>query len=122
MIYIFGAIFALLLTAGNTMYKYAVDAANFELTPEFIFSKKMISFIFSWQLISGLSLFVIATMLSFWMLTKYEFSAIQAVTVPVVMGLSFMVGAWILNEEGLSALNYVGLAILVVGVVLAAWR
>ncbi|MDX1766355.1 MAG: hypothetical protein R3313_05400 [Candidatus Saccharimonadales bacterium] len=122
MIYIWGAIFALLLTAGNTMYKYAVDAANFEISPSFIFSKKMLSFIFSWQLLSGLALFVAATMLSFWMLTKYEFSAIQAVTVPVVMALSFMVGAWILNEDSLSAINILGLLVLVVGVVLAAHR
>ena len=122
MIYLFGAIFALLLTAGNTMYKYAVDAANFEISPEFIFSKKMVSFLLSWQLLSGLALFIVATMLSFWMLTKYEFSAIQAVTVPVVMGLSFMVGAWILNEESLSAINYFGLGVLVLGVILAAWR
>jgi drug/metabolite transporter (DMT)-like permease len=122
MIYIFGILFSLFIVAGNTLYKYAVDAAGFEISSDFLLSKKFLSFIFSWQLLGGLSLFIIGSGISFWMLTKFEFSAIQAVSVPVVMGLSFLVGQFLLHEENLSLLNYLGLLIIVVGVVLAAHR
>lgn len=122
MIYLFGIIFSALIVAGNSMYKLGVDAAGFELSSSFLLSKKMLSFLISWQLVSGLILFTAATGISFWMLTKFEFSAIQAVTVPVVMGLSFIVGGYIFHEESLSLINYVGLAVIIAGVMLAAHR
>ena len=122
MIYLFGVIFSTLLVLGNSLYKLAVDAAGFEISSDFLLSKKMVAFLFSWQLVGGVTAFVAATGVSFWMLTKYEFSAIQAVSVPVVMGLSFVVGSFVFHEENLSLLNYAGLAVIVVGVILAAQR
>lgn len=122
MIYIFGILFSVLIVVGNSLYKLAVEAANFEPTPDFFFSRKMISFVTSWQLLGGLAFFLVATGISFWMLTKFDFSAIQAVTVPVVMGLSFAAGAFVFNEDSLSLINYVGLIIIIVGVILAAQR
>ena len=122
MIYFYGALFSVLIVIGNSLYKLAVDNAGFELSAGFLLSKKMLSFLASWQLLGGLGFFIAATGLSFWMLTKFEFSAIQAVTVPVVMGLSFAAGAFIFNEENLSFINYVGLAVIIAGVILAAHR
>lgn len=122
MIYVFGVIFSMLLVIGNSLYKLAVDAAGFELSSDFLLSKKFLAFLLSWQLIGGVIAFVAATGVSFWMLTKFEFSAIQAVSVPVVMGLSFMVGAFVFHEENLSLLNYAGLAVIVIGVIMAAQR
>ena len=119
MLYIFGFIFASLLVIGQTYYKYAVERAAFEPTVAFIFSKKMLDFLLSWQFLTGLTMFILASLISFWMLTKYQFTSIQAVTVPVVMGLSYVVGAWLFKDT-LSGINYLGLAILVVGVVLAS--
>lgn len=122
MIYLLGILFSAIIVAGNTFYKFAVDEAKFELNASFLFSKKMIELLTSWQFLAGLGAFLVATVISFYMLTKFEFSAIQAVTVPVVMALSFVVGHAILHEENLSVINYLGLAIIVVGVVLAANR
>jgi len=119
MLYIFGFLFAALLVVGQTLYKYAVDRAAFEPTTAFIFSKRMADFLLSWQFLSGLAAFIIASLISFWMLTRFQFSAIQAVTVPVVMGLSYIAGAWLFKDT-ITGLNMLGLAILIVGVILAS--
>lgn len=121
MLYIFGVIFSALLVLGQTLYKYAVERAAFEPTPDYLFSKKMVDFLLSWQFLAGLGTFIIASLISFWMLTKFQFTSIQAVTVPVVMALSYVVGAWLFKDE-ISGLNILGLGVLAVGVVLASIR
>lgn len=119
MLYIFGIIFATLLVAGQTCYKYAVDKAAFEPTLSFLLSKKMISFLISWQFLLGLSLFIVASLISFWMLTRFQFSSIQAVTVPIVMALSYIAGVWLFKDH-ITGINIVGLFVLMAGVVLAS--
>jgi hypothetical protein len=121
MLYIFGLIFSTLLVIGQTLYKYAVDRAAFEPTVDYIFSKKMVDFLLSWQFLGGLATFAVASLISFWMLTRFQFTSIQAVTVPVVMGLSYVVGAWLFKDT-ISGLNILGLGILVVGVILASLK
>jgi len=121
MLYLFGLIFSALLVVGQTFYKYAVERASFEPTAAFLFSKKMLEFLTSWQFLTGLSAFIVASLISFWMLTKFQFTSIQAVTVPVVMGLSYIVGAWVFKDE-ISGINLIGLGVLAVGVVLASMR
>jgi multidrug transporter EmrE-like cation transporter len=119
MLYIFGFIFSALLVVGQTFYKYASERAAFEPTAAFIFSRKMLDFLLSWQFLAGLSAFIIASLISFWMLTRFQFSSIQAVTVPVVMALSYIVGAWLFKDT-ITPLNMLGLVVLLVGVILAS--
>lgn len=119
MLYFFGFLFSLLLVVGNTFYKYAVDAAKFEPTPAFLFSRHMVQFLLSWQFLSGLAFFGVASLISFWMLTKFQYSSIQVVTVPVVMALSYIAGAW-LFKDSITAINILGFFVIVVGVVLAS--
>lgn len=121
MLYLFGLIFSALLVVGQTLYKLAVDRAAFEPTASFLFSKRMLDFLLSWQFLSGLGVFAVASLLSFWMLTRFQFSSIQAVTVPVVMGLSYVAGAWLFKDT-ITGINLMGLAILVIGVVLASLK
>lgn len=119
MLYIFGIIFASLLVVGQTLYKYAVDRAAFEPTLGYLFSKQMLNFLLSWQFLAGLGAFMIASLISFWMLTRFQFSSIQAVTVPIVMALSYVVGAWLFKDT-ITGLNIFGLVVLIAGVVLAS--
>lgn len=121
MLYLFGLIFSTLLVIGQTLYKYAVERAAFEATTDYIFSKKMVEFLLSWQFLAGLGTFILASLISFWMLTRFQFTSIQAVTVPVVMALSYIVGAWLFKDE-ISGINLVGLGVLAIGVVLASIR
>lgn len=119
MLYIFGILFAALLVVGQTFYKYAVDRAAFEPTVSYIFSRHMVDFLLSWQFLAGLSAFIVASLISFWMLTRFQFNSIQAVTVPVVMALSYIVGAWLFKDT-ITGLNIFGLFILIAGVILAS--
>lgn len=119
MLYIAGIIFSFLIVAGNSLYKLAVERAAFEPTIGYILSKKMLGFLFSWQFVAGVSVFLVASILSFWMLSKFQFSTIQAVTVPVVLAFSYMVGAWFFKDT-ISVLNIVGFFVIAAGVVLAS--
>lgn len=121
MLYLTGIAFALLIVSGQTLYKIAVDKAGFELTLDFLLSRRLIEMLISWQFLLGLVLFLAATGINFWMYTKYDFSAIQAIAVPVVLAFSFMAGAWLFKDH-ISALNIAGFLVLVVGVVMATAR
>lgn len=121
MLYLSGLVFSALIVAGNSLYKLAVEKAQFEPTVSYLFSKKMLNFLMSWQFIGGISLFILASILSFWMLTKFQFTTIQAVTVPVVMALSYMVGAWFFKDS-ITALNVVGFFVIAFGVILASLK
>ena len=118
MLYLAGFVFALLRVVGQTLYKLAVEASGFALNSDFLFSSKVFGFIFSWQLIAGVAAYAFATAINFWMFTKYEFSSIQAVGVPLVLVMSFIAGWWLFKDE-LSMTNVVGLFILIFGVILA---
>jgi drug/metabolite transporter (DMT)-like permease len=121
MLYIFGLLFSALIVTGNTLYKYAVDTAHFEPTPSYIFSSRMVHFLLSWQFLAGLAFFIAASLVSFWMLTKFQFSSIQVVTVPVVMALSYLAGAW-LFKDSISIVNIAGFFVIMVGVILASLK
>lgn len=121
MLYIFGIFYAALIVAGQTFYKYAVVKAAFEPSVSYLLSKKMLNFVFSWQFVTGVGLFVIASFLGFWMLTRFQFSTIQAVTVPIVMALSYVIGSWLFRDH-ITGINIIGLVILVIGVILASMK
>jgi len=121
MLYITGIIFSLQIVVAQSLYNQAVKNANFELTTEFLLSSKLLGLLSSWQFLSGLSLFFLATGVNFWMFSKFEFSAIQAATVPFVLGFSLLIG-WQFFNEHLSVLNVVGLGVMIAGVILATMR
>jgi len=81
----------------------------------------MFDFLTSWQFLLGLGFFISASLLGFWLLSRFSFSALQAVTVPIVLGLSYVAGAWLFKDT-LTGLNLVGLLVLIVGVVLASLK
>jgi drug/metabolite transporter (DMT)-like permease len=118
MLYLAGTLFSLLVVIGNTLFKYAVDRAEFSPNLSYMLSAKMIQFLLSWQFILGTLVFGCVSILSFWMLTRFQFSSIQAVTVPVIMALSFAVGTWFFNDT-ITPINIVGFFVIIAGVILA---
>lgn len=118
MLYISALGFAFFIVAGQALYKAAVDSVGFELTLDFIFSKQLLKLLFSWQFLLGLALFLVATGINFWMYTRFQFSSIQAVVVPLVLVFSFIAGAWFFKDH-ISFVNILGFFVLVAGVVLA---
>lgn len=121
MFYLSGLIFALLLVGGQTFYKLAVDNVGFELSLSFIFSRRMLDFLFSWQFLVGVVLYLLATALNFWMLSKFKFSSFQGLAIPLGLVFSFIAGAWFFKDQ-ISVVNIIGLGIIISGVVLATYN
>jgi len=100
------------------MYNRAVNDENFELTTSFFFSKKMVGLITNPILIIGFIFFLGATAVSFWMYTKYDFSNIQAATVPMILILTYIIN-YLFFDGSIGIANMVGFAIIVFGVFVA---
>ncbi len=118
MFYVYSVLFSFFVVTGQAMYNRAVNDENFELTTSFFFSKKMVGLITNPMLITGFVLFLGATAVSFWMYTKYDFSNIQAATVPVILIFSYLVNYWFFDGS-IGLANMVGFAIIVFGVFVA---
>ena len=118
MLYLAGTIFSLMVVIGNTLFKYAVDRAEFTPSISFMLSSRMIHFLLSWQFLLGALVFGCVSVLSFWMFTRFQFSSIQVVTVPIIMAFSFLVGTWFFNDT-MTPINVVGLLVIIGGVILA---
>lgn len=118
MFYVYSVLFSFFVVAGQAMYNKAVNDENFELTTGFFFSKKMVGLITNPMLLGGFALFLGATAVSFWMYTKYDFSNIQAATVPVILIMSYLVNYWFFDGS-LGMASIVGFAIIVFGVFVA---
>ncbi len=116
--YVYSVLFSFFVVSGQALYNRAVNDENFELTTRFLFSKKMLGLITNPMLISGFALFLGATAVSFWMYTKYDFSNIQAATVPIILVLSYLVNYWFFDGS-LGLANIIGFAIIVFGVFVA---
>ncbi|MCE7936286.1 hypothetical protein DYH10_00625 [Candidatus Saccharibacteria bacterium CPR2] len=121
MIYIYGLIFALQLVLGQAFWKVAVEKNHFSLTSDFIFSKKILLFLTSPSLILGIVFYLSATILNMWMLSKYQLSSIQLITIPLTLILMLTVG-WKIFGDSISTVNLLGIVILIVGVSLATLK
>lgn len=118
MFYVYSVLFSFFVVAGQALYNKAVNDENFELTTSFFFSKKLVGLITNPMLLGGFALFLGATAVSFWMYTKYDFSNIQAATVPVILIMSYLVNYWFFDGS-LGLANIVGFGVIVVGVFIA---
>lgn len=118
MFYLVSILFSFFVVAGQAMYNKAVNDASFELTPSFLFSKKLIDMITEPVFIGGVLLFLGATAVSFWMYTQYDFDNIQAATVSMILVFTYLINYWFFN--GTIALhNILGFLLIVAGVLVA---
>jgi hypothetical protein len=118
MFYLYSIIFSFFVVAAQAMYNRAANNANFELSPSFIFSKKLLALITDPLLLGGLALFLGATAISFWMYTKYDFSNIQAATVPVILIITYVINRFFFDGS-IGLANLIGFAVIVLGVFIA---
>lgn len=118
MFYLASILFSFFVVAGQAMYNKAVNDASFELTPTFLFSKKMISMITEPVFIAGILLFLGATAVSFWMYTQYEFDNIQAATVSMILVFTYLINYWFF-QGSIALHNVIGFLIIVAGVLIA---
>lgn len=118
MFYLYSVLFSFFVVSGQALYNKAVNDENFELSASFFFSKKLVGLITNPMLIGGFVLFLGATAVSFWMYTKYDFSSIQAATVPVILIFSYLVNYFFFDGK-ITLMNVLGFAIIAIGVFVA---
>jgi hypothetical protein len=118
MFYLVSVLFSFFVVAGQAMYNKAVNDASFELTPSFLFSKKLIDMITEPIFLCGVLLFLGATAVSFWMYTQYEFDNIQAATVSMILIFTYLINYWFF-QGSIALHNVIGFLIIVAGVLVA---
>ncbi|HJQ09263.1 MAG TPA: hypothetical protein VJ836_07330 [Candidatus Saccharimonadales bacterium] len=118
--YLFSIVFALLLVLAQSCWKLSVDAHKgvFDGT---ITIAKAIGFVFSPLTIFGVVVYVVATVCYMFMLSKYQFSMIQATAIPLSLIFSVMV-ATIFFHDHLTLVNLCGIALIAAGLVLLSLR
>lgn len=119
MIYLLGILVAGLLVVGQSLWK----AGSSEIAKA-SFVDDPIGFIgayFNIKVLLGLFIYGITTVLYIWLISKYKYSTLQAVIIPVSLILTFFVASSFFKEQ-ITFVNILGLGLIVIGVWFATWH
>ena len=115
--YIFSIIFAGLLVTAQSCWKLSVGR-NAELFSGHGFGlSKLLNFAFAPLTLAGILLYVIATGLYMYLLSKYQFSTVQAMVITLSLLLSVGIAVAFFGDR-LGVVNFLGVGLIVVGIVL----
>jgi drug/metabolite transporter (DMT)-like permease len=114
--YVLSFIFASLLVAAQSSWKVAVGAETSPFKHGFTLVSTL-HFVFSPLVILGAVIYAVATALYMYLLSKYQFSHVQSLSIPLSLIVS-IVAATVFFDDKLSIVNYFGLALVVTGIVL----
>lgn len=117
MVYIFGLLVSLLIVTGQVLWKAGLDKSNFVFSQKTVLSWDFFGVLFSPFIIAGVLSYGIATVLFMALLSKFEYTNLQAVVVSSSLLFTFVAAAMIFNEK-IVFLNLLGLAFLLAGVIL----
>lgn len=117
MIYIFGLLVAIQIITGQVLWKIGVEKTNFQFAKNYIFSDHLLKVFINPYIIGGVIFYSFATILFMALLSKYEYTSLQAVVVSSSLIFTFTAAA-VLFGEAVSLLNLVGLGFLLIGVLL----
>lgn len=114
MVYLTGLLIGLLLVSGQALWKAGIESTGLKVSGSLLFSSDLFRLLFSPYVLAGILIYLVATALYFYGLSKYEYSAIQSIVVAISLVLTFVIAKSIFGER-LTAVNLVGLAALLVG-------
>jgi drug/metabolite transporter (DMT)-like permease len=117
MIYILTAITALLLVSGQSLWKMA--ASNLDKGSPLV--QSLFKVLFTPQFLMGAFLYIIATLIYVWLFSKYNYSVVQLSLISFSILLSSAI-AILFFKETFSIINYIGVIILIAGLILATWK
>jgi len=117
MIYIYGILVAVQIVIGQVLWKVGVEKTHFVLTKDYILSTEMFKFIFSPYIIFGFLFYSVATLLYMSLLSKFQYTNLQAVVVSSSLIATFIFANLLFNENT-NMINLLGLAFMVGGVLL----
>lgn len=118
--YLLSVIFAGLLVTAQTSWKLGVDNVGSPFKSDLTILSA-IRFLFSPLVLAGMVLYIVATLLYMYLLSRYEFSLVQSLAIPLSLIFSIVVAVSFFDEH-LTLVNYAGLLIVVVGLVLVSLR
>jgi drug/metabolite transporter (DMT)-like permease len=121
MLYIQTIITALLLAAGQSLWKMA--ALKFPIYQNEGLSLFVSGFktLFSVYFISGAFLYILATLIYLWLFSKYPFYAVQVSLVSFSIIFSLIISRFIFKES-VALINYFGIVLVLIGVILVIWK
>lgn len=114
--YLYCIAFAALLVTAQATWKSGVGVHK-ELFEDRLSFSGVLSFVFSPHVIAGGFLYIVATGLYFYMLSKYEFSFIQALAIPLSLIFSLAVATVFFNET-ISLISMVGVLFIIIGILI----
>lgn len=104
-----------MLVAAQSCWKLAVNAEHSPFQNQ-LNASSIIKFALSPLVIAGLVIYAAATLLYMYLLSRYKFSLIQSLAIP--LSLLFSIGvAVIFFGDHLTIINYIGLVFIVAGIV-----
>lgn len=118
--YIATIVLALLLVTAQSCWKLAVSGHTALFAGNITFGK-LVEFVFSPLTLLGMVLYVVATGLYMVLLSRYNFSFVQAMVIPLSLVFSVSI-ATIFFHDHLSVVNIIGMAVIVIGIILFTLR
>ncbi len=113
-------LFAVLLVAAQSSWKVAVDSSKSPFHTDLTLHS-VARFVFSPLVLLGMFIYALALLLYMYLLSKYQFSFIQSMAIPLSLIFSILVAVAFFNEH-LILVNYAGLVLIVFGIVLITLR
>lgn len=106
-----------MLVTGQSLWKIGVTRYNFTPSKEYFLSAEFWRFVFSPQVIIGLTIYALATLAYMALLSKYQYSAVQAGVTSFALILAFVIAATFFGEK-VTVSNLAGFTLIIVGVLL----
>lgn len=119
MLYVIAAFTALLLATGQSLWKKA--AGGFSSFSMSSLLPSLAKIFLSPYFLIGAVLYVTATAIYVWLFSKYSFSAVQISLVSFSIIFTLFISNLFFKEH-LELINYIGVPILLIGVLLITWR
>jgi len=115
--YLEALVVAIMLVAGQSLWKVGVASSGLSLTKDFMFSTNFLRFFFSPGVLGGLVIYGFATFFYMYLLSKYQYFWIQSTVTCMVLIMVFVMSSFIFKEK-INPVNYLGLVFLLFGVIL----
>ncbi|HSX16790.1 MAG TPA: hypothetical protein VLH86_01675 [Patescibacteria group bacterium] len=119
--YVLGLFFAGLLVVAQSCWRTAVSSHTALFSGQGLTVSKVIAFAFAPLTLLGIVLYVLATALYMYMLSRYHFSAVQGIVLAFSLILSITI-AVVFFHERLTLVNIIGVALLLGGITLLNLR
>jgi drug/metabolite transporter (DMT)-like permease len=117
MLYLLGVVTALQIIIAQSLWKIGLKKLDVPFDQDFIFSSHLLKFVFSFYILLGIIIYILATLTYLLLLSKYKYSSAQTVVVVTSLIFTFL-SATIVFSERFKAINLVGVACLLLGVFL----